>query len=223
MPLWEMEITQTDCPHVLTSEKFENLRIVIMGTEITGKYEKIFSVFSSPDEHALNEALVYFQKNKLVKNFNLLSIDSGVATAIYAIPQTSMFKKLSSVGLRIHPIVVKKGIERWHVIVTEQTGSFVRSSVSDQFTQVRAMKKKKPDELFKSFYQTVRYMMPALSMSDKISERDLDLVKSARELGYFGWPRKSNLTALSSKLDMPKSTLSYRLRSIEEKIAEALV
>jgi predicted DNA binding protein len=74
----------------------------------------------------------------------------------------------------------------------------------------------------KHFSAAVRYLTPALSIADKVSERDAELFKFAEEVGFFGWPRRTTLTALSKKLDIPKSTLYYRFRTVQKKIAEAL-
>ena len=221
MSLWEVEVTQTDCPHVLITRKYSSLRIIIMGTEVTGRYERLFSVFSSPSTRELNSALNFFQKDNRIRNFRLLSRESGVATALYLMSKTSMFRKTSEIGLRIHPLVAKNGREKWYLI-SGQSGVNIRSIVSDQFTKVISMKRKRSAEIFRSFYTAVRDLMPALSISDKFSKREIEILRIAQEKGFFSWPRKTNLTDLSKELEMPKSTLSYHFRAMEKKMVDAL-
>ena len=221
MSLWEMEVTQTDCPHVYTTQRYASLRVVIMGTEVIGRYERIFSVLSCPTVRELRAALNFFQNNEKVREFKLLSSKSGVATALYLIPKTSMFRKTSQIGLRIHPLIAKGGREKWYFI-SDHNKQDIRSFVSDEFTQILSMKRKRPAEIFRAFYTAVQYLMPALSISDKISQREIELVRAAQERGFFAWPRRTSLTSLSRELDMPKSTLSYHFRSVEKKMADAL-
>ena len=216
-----MEVTQTDCPHVYTTQRYPSLRIVIMGTEIVGRYERIFSVFSCPTARELRAALNCFQNNNRVKEFKLLSSKSGVATAFYLITKTSMFRKTSEIGLRIHPLIAKAGREKWYLI-SDGTKQDIRSLVNNEFTKILSMKRKKPAEIFRGFYAAVRYLMPALSISDKLSQREIELVRAAQEKGFFAWPRRTNLTGLSRELGMPKSTLSYHFRSVEKKMVDAL-
>jgi predicted DNA binding protein len=221
MSLWEVDVTQSDCPHIFSTRRYPSLRIIVMGTEVIGKYERLFSVFSSPSSRELNFALNFFQEDDRVKNFTLLSRDSGVATALYLMPKTSMFKKISELGLRIHPLVARNGREKW-CFISGQSGLNIRSIINDQYTKVISMKRKRSAEIFRSFYTSVRDLMPALSISDKFSKREIRILRAAQERGFFSWPRKTNLTDLSKELEMPKSTLSYHFRAIEKKMIEAL-
>lgn len=221
MSLWESEVVQDDCPHIRATRKFPSLRIIIMGTEVEGTYERLFSVFSCKTAKELREVLNFFQSDKSVKNFELISNESGVAIAFYMILKTSMFRKTSRIGLRIHPVIAEAGRERWY-LVSGHSKENIRTLLSDEFTKILYIKRKKPAEIFRSFYTAVRYLMPALSVSDKFSEREVDLLRAAQQRGFFSWPRRTNLTSLSKELHVPKSTLSYNFRTMEKKMVDAL-
>ncbi len=221
MSLWEVEVSQSDCAHVGTTRKYNSLRIVIMGTEVVKEYERIFSVFSCSKPNQLKEALSYFQKDSRVKDFRLLSRESGVATALYLMPKTSMFRKISKIGLRLHPVIAQGGREKWYVI-TEESRKDIRKIISDDYTKILSMRRKRPAQIFGSLYSAVKYLMPALSISERLSSRDSEILRAATERGYFSWPRRTNLTSLSRELKMPKSTLSYHFRNLEEKMAAAM-
>lgn len=222
MSLWEAEVVQYDCPHIRSTRKFPSLRIIIMGTEVEGTYERLFSIFSCKTAKELREVLSFFQRDKSVKNFKLVSNESGVAIAYYLILKTSMFKKTSKIGLRIHPVIAEAGRERWY-LVSGQSKENIRTFLKDEFTKMLYIKKKRPAEIFRSFYTVVRYLMPALSISDKFSEREVDLLREAQERGFFSWPRRTTLTSLSKELRVPKSTLSYNFRAMEKKMVDALI
>lgn len=222
MSLWEVEVSQSDCPHVGTTKKYDSLRIVIMGTEVTRGYERIFSVFSCSNPNQLKGALSQFQRDSRVRDFRLLSREAGVATALYLMPKTSMFKKISKIGLRLHPVLAQSGREKWYVI-TEESRKDIRKIINDDFTRIISMKRKRPSQIFSSLYSAVKYLMPALSISERLSSRDSEILRAATERGYFSWPRRTNLTSLSRELKMPKSTLSYHFRNLEEKMASAMI
>lgn len=185
------------------------------------RYQRLFSVFFCPTKKELHSALNFFQRDSRVKDFQLLSSDSGVAMALYMIPKTAMFKKTSITGLRLHPVIVKGGREKWYVI-SGQTKEELRKILRDKHTTILSMKRKKPLEIFQSFYSQVKYLMPALSISHKLSQREIELLQAAQKMGFFSWPRRTSLTELSKDLHMPKSTLSYHFRSVEKKMVEAL-
>jgi predicted DNA binding protein len=46
----------------------------------------------------------------------------------------------------------------------------------------------------------------------------LEILNTAYELGYFDFPRETDLKELSRRLNMSESTVSYHLRNIERKI-----
>ena len=221
MSLWELEVTQTDCPHVRATRKYPSLRIVVLGTEVTGRHEKIFSVFSCPTTRELSRALSSFQRSSGVKEFRLLSAKSGVATALYLMRKTSLFKKTARIGLRIHPLVVKEGHEKWYLI-SGQSKESIRLIANDEFTRVVSIRRQKPAEIFKLIYSAARYLMPALSISSNLTRGEIELLRAAQTSGFYSWPRRTSLTSLSEKLGMPKSTLSYRFRRVEKKLADAL-
>jgi len=51
-----------------------------------------------------------------------------------------------------------------------------------------------------------------------LNSQELEILNTAYELGYFDFPRETDLKELSRRLNMSKSTVSYHLRNIERKI-----
>lgn len=220
MVLTEISVTQSDCPHVETSGRFDNTYILIMNTQLSEGRQKMFSIFYSPDKMELDSALSYFSKHKRVGGFSLLSKKNGIATAVYETKATSMFLKLGPAGFRIHPVVVHRGIERWFFISNSPEGP-TAEQINDEFTRVVSLKNITQEQFF-SEYPSVFYELHALKILGNLSERDITLFKAAAKGGFFNWPRRMSLTGLSKQLGMSKSTLSYHLRMIEKKMANVL-
>jgi len=51
-----------------------------------------------------------------------------------------------------------------------------------------------------------------------LNSQELEILNTAYELGYFDFPRETDLKELSRRLNMSESTVSYHLRNIERKI-----
>ncbi len=220
MVVTEIAVTQTDCPHIDTSRKFENTYILIMNTQLIEGRQKMFSIFYSLDKVELDKALTYFSRNRRVASFSLLSKKNGIATAFYETRATSMFLRLGITGFRIHPVVVHRGIEKWFFISSGQEGP-TASHINDKFTTVVSLKNMTQEQFFLE-YPSVFYELHALKIINNLSDVDMMLFKAATDGGFFSWPRKKSLTGLSKDLNLPKSTLSYHVRMIEQKMANML-
>lgn len=220
MVLTEIAVTQSDCPHIDATRKFENTYILIMNTQLLEERQRMFSIFYSVDRMELDRALTYFSKHRRVDNFSLLSKKNGIATAFYDTVPTSMFRKMGMTGFRIHPVVVHRGIEKWFFISSGPDGPSA-GQINDRYTKVVSLKNMTQEQFFQE-YPSVFYELHALKIISNLSEMDLMLFRTASEGGFFNWPRKMSLTALSRELKLPKSTLSYHFRMIEKKMAGML-
>ena len=220
MVLTEIAVTQSDCPHIDVSRKFENTYILIMNTQLIEGRQKMFSIFYSVDRVELDRALTYFSRHRRVNNFSLLSKKNGIATAFYETIATSMFLKLGLNGFRIHPVVVHRGVERWFFISNSTEGP-TAIQINDKYTTVVSLKNITQQEFFQE-YPSVFYELHSLKIISNLSNMDLMLFRAASEGGFFNWPRKMSLSNLSKELKLPKSTLSYHFRMIEKKMASML-
>jgi len=59
--------------------------------------------------------------------------------------------------------------------------------------------------------------------SDGLSPEQEAAVRAAVEHGYYESPRETDVGDLAEHLDIPRSTLTYRLRRAEEQLAKAYV
>jgi len=219
MAVTEICITQTDCPHVSVTSLYPSIYILIMNTQYVNEMQNMFSVFYCIDPDELERAIAYFSRHRLIKNFTLLSKKRGIATTYYQLVPTSMFRRMDPHGFRIHPVVVHSGVEKWFFI-TNAGQTINASDINDRYTKVISMRKLRQEE-FLSSYPEVFSELHLIEVLSEMSDKDMDLLKAAFSQGYFSWPRNINLTELSRKLNMSKSTLSYHFRNIERKLVSA--
>lgn len=119
MRLYQMDVTQTDCPHVKTSSKFPSIYIIIMNTQFRANYQNMFTIFYSYDPVELEKGIDYFTTRERVQDFELISKRDNIISTYYKYTTTSLFKTIREVGFRLHPMIVHKGIERWYFISEE--------------------------------------------------------------------------------------------------------
>jgi predicted DNA binding protein len=219
MAVVEICITQTDCPHVSVTERYRSLYILIMNTQYLNDMQNMFSVFYCTNQEELELAISYFSRHRLIKDFTLLSKKKGIATAYYRLIPTSMFRRMDPRGFRIHPVVVHAGIEKW-LFITGANQVIDASDINDRYTKVVSIRKLNQEE-FLSSYPGVFSELHLTEVLNGMSDMDLNLLKAALKYGYFSWPRNTNLSELSRKLKISKSTLSYHFRNIERRLVNA--
>lgn len=220
MNIFEVEVTQTDCPHVHTSSKFPGTYILIMNTEDLSGTQTMFSIFYSADSTQLAEALKYFSEQPEVSDFILTSRKENIASVMYKTHKTSLFKKVTMTGFRIHPVVVHRGVERWFVICGGGE-NLDEEFINDNFTIVLSLKRLATFEFFEKYLAGL-YGLNFIDIFSEISDEDRNILSKAVENGYFDWPRRIKLSDLGKNLNIPKSTLSYHVRKIEKKVVQIM-
>lgn len=221
MAIWKIEITQTDCPMVDTTKMFSNTFILMVNTQIIDeKFQYLFSLVSSPTAKELGDAIKFLSFHPKVYHFTLLSKFRNVAIASYRMTQTSMYRKTESLGFRLHPILVMNGNERWF-FVNDAGREISESLINDKFTKVLKIERLS-QERFSLEYPWIFYKFYMTALLKGFSEKDVKFLKLASEQGFFDWPRATTLTELSNKMELPKSTLSYRVRKLQKNVAKLL-
>jgi predicted DNA binding protein len=216
----EITVKQNDCPHIETSQIFKKLYILIMHTSFDGSRQTMFSFFYSPSEEKLDEALRYFSSRPQIKNFTVISKQGAMANLFYTSDATSMYNKLGNIGFRIHPVVVHNGVEKWFYI---SNGSPLKAeAINDENTTVLSIQSISQKK-FISDYPSIFYQLNLMNIINRLSETESTILLTAMDNGYFEWPRRINMSELSKKLQIPKSTLSYHFRSIERKTFNVLL
>ncbi|WP_135822821.1 helix-turn-helix domain-containing protein [Halostella litorea] len=67
---------------------------------------------------------------------------------------------------------------------------------------------------------TVDYVQQTIDSDQLLTDHQLNLVRTAVEVGYYDTPRTCSLTELAEELDIAKSTCSESLHRAEEKIVK---
>jgi len=215
--LWEIMITQNDCPMIDTTKIYPGVFILMINTEITeDECQYLFSILGSSDSKELGDAIRFLSSHPRIKEFNLISKTGSTAIANYRMIQTAMYKKADKIGFRLHPILVANGKERWF-FVTDEGREITERYVNDRYTKVLELRRLTQEE-FSLEYPSIFFKFYVSNLLKALTPDDALFLKEAIEHGYFDWPRNISLTELSTKMNMPKSTVSYRVRKVLRKV-----
>lgn len=217
--IYSVSITQHDCPHSYVTSKIPGLTIFIMNTIDAGKkYQKTLSIFYSKQESDLKTTVNLLKEYSGLRNLEVLGMSSNTMSLIYSFPKTSAFRWVSEVGFRMHPIVVKGGEEKWFFVSDlPQSVKQIEKDLSDNNTNILRAKKLTTNNFineYSSLFSDVwRIRLESLAGNDVMT-----LLTQALDFGFYDWPRKASLSKLSKSVNVPRSTITYRLRKIEKMI-----
>jgi len=147
--------------------------------------------------------------NPLKKTYNLFIVngmskygrDKLIISFIKSIQEISVPKLIDQYHGFFLGSVYKNGIEEWNFVIPAREVKVVLSNMNLIMSRMEI----KADD-----YDPVSVAA--------LNSQELEILNTAYELGYFDFPRETDLKELSRRLNMSKSTVSYHLRNIERKI-----
>jgi predicted DNA binding protein len=220
--IYRVSIGQDDCPHTYITMKYPNIQVFIMNSQGDGHFQKSFSIIVSNTDRGISEAIKSLETYPGLTCLNVLGIQDRIASLTYKFPQTSAYSVVNTMGFRMHPITVKNGIEKWFFVTSNsEVQNIVKQKLSDDKTQLISFKRLTTEE-FMADYSRILGEFWSIQVMDKSGISQNELLKEAINAGYFSWPRKASLSELSAKMNIPRTTLSYRLRRLERNIFESL-
>ena len=220
--IYKVSIGQDDCPHTFVTMEHPGVRVFIMNTQQEGNMQRTFSVLYSKKEGELSAAIKSLESYRGMTCLNVMGIQGSLASLTYKFPQTSAFAAVNQLGFRMHPVIVKGGVEKWFFVSSkDDVQSAVKQKLNEDRTKLISMKRLSTDEFMKE-YSRILTEFWSINVLHGSGETDGSLLEEAMQAGYFEWPRKLSLSELSGKLNIPRTTLTYRLRKVERSIFETL-
>lgn len=217
--VYNITIGQDDCPNTLITGRVKDLVIFIMNTsDEPDGFQNTFSIFLSRDENGLKDALRYLKEYPEIRNINILGKKENMMSVTYSFPKTSAYKSVKKIGFRLHPIVVRNGIEKWFFVsdVTNLAGEG-KMFMEDQVTKVTSIKRLTTNEFINSYSKLFNSLLK-LKMDNQTGGHGSEIIAEALKAGYYDWPRQSSLSDLSKSINVPRSTLTYKIRKLEKRI-----
>lgn len=217
--VYNVTIGQDDCPHTYITSKVKDLVIYIMNTSDEANcYQNTFSIFLSKNEEGMQEALNHLKNYPDIRDINILGKKENMMSLTYSFPKTSAYKNVRKIGFRLHPVVVKDGIEKWFFVSEESTLTGEgKSMLEDHVTRVTSTKRLSTNDFISSYSKLFNGMLK-LRLDNQTGGNGSEILSEALKSGYYDWPRQSSLSQLSKSINLPRSTLTYKIRKLEKRI-----
>lgn len=161
-----------------------------------------------------NKVQKYVSQIKCLKNIKHLEIIAPNAFIFQAkiTKNISYYKKVYNQRmLYLRPVIHHDNkeifeIASWDRELLQDVIKNIKLNKNTTFFKLCHIKRKIPPEIF------IPQILPKLTLKQR------NIVKLAKDLGYWQYPRKTNLTQLAKKLNISKSSLHERLRRVESRI-----
>lgn len=217
--VYNVTVGQDDCPHTLITSKIKSLTIYVMNTsDEPNGYQKTFSIFITNDENDMKEALNQLEHYPGLKGIYVLGKKKNIISLAYTFPKTSAYRSVSRIGFRLHPIVIRNGIETWFFV--SETADLLNDGkqlLNDSVTRVSTLKRLTTNEFINSYSKLFNGLW-RIRLDSQTGGKGTELISEALKAGYYDWPRQSSLTELSKSIKVPRTTLTYKIRKVEKKI-----
>lgn len=220
--IFYFSIEQDDCPHTFITGQIEGLSIFIINTLNAGRKRQITTtLFSAKNSEDLSNALNLLKSYPGIDDLTILGKSGNVMSLMYSFPKTSAFRNVSESGFRLHPIVVRKGQEKWFFIETDNVKiTSLKKSITDSTTRIIELRRVSTQD-FLEMYSNLFSKIWTLQSKGSMGNSDENILTEAVRAGYYEWPRKTSISTLSDKMGIPASTMMYRMRKLEKQIMES--
>ncbi|WP_435158809.1 helix-turn-helix domain-containing protein [Haladaptatus sp. DFWS20] len=109
-----------------------------------------------------------------------------------------------------------QGIYNWRILLREH------QRVSELFEQVQENVPSGVSITLQQLKEPTQWGNGAKTLAD-LPRNQQQAIETAHQLGYYATPRSVTLEDIATKLEIPRSTLRYRLRSAEEWVMDSFV
>lgn len=170
---------------------------------------------SAPREEDLRKFLDYWRSHNAVTRFRLVdhtpagivfevALKSNIGWVTKAILDNNAFFSTS--------VPVSRGIEKWRVLIEDEN----KASLFSQLDKVGVVKMNQINTLEFGNDGT----LPGLGFTSNLSPKQLWILNTAVESGYFDCPRRIDSRALAKQVGIAQSTLLEHLRKAQMKILQ---
>jgi predicted DNA binding protein len=220
--IFRASIEQDDCPHTLLTSKYRDLTIFIMNAYREKAMQHSFSIFYSPSGNILTASISDLEKYPGMTDISIIGKKNNLISLTYSFPRTSAYKTISTLGFRMHPVMVRSGIERWFFVSSKpDVPGVIREKLNDGRTRLISINRLTTDEFVSEYSKFMGEFWKTKIVTDA-GLMNTEILDKAVQAGYYDWPRKSSLSELSKEVKIPRTTLTYKLRKAEKDIFENL-
>jgi predicted DNA binding protein len=210
----DFSIYHHGCPASESTERFPDIFMRILSSNPYGKNKaSVLQIATSQREEDLSDFLSFWRHHNVVTNLRVVERKQGLLLFDVDLKFNGGWVTraiLDHNAFFSNSIPVTGGIEKWSVLVEEENKSSLFSQLDGVgVVRINRIKRLKLGE---------NAFLKESSVLSELSGKQLHIVKTALENGYFDCPRLIDSRELAKKVGMAQSTLLEHLRKAQFKI-----
>lgn len=222
------DIEQYDCPVVKLTEKRGGITTTVLSvnvSELPLGVEQIYLTVTSDDAKARQDVLEVISKLPEVKSVKIFGRTDDTWRVYMYISKTHTMEASVNVGaMFVSPWIARNGVERWTL------GFVSRKQFLDFLSRIREKDHVRryyiheiPEEEFVMVTANYLPILRMVSQLNKLTPKQLELLRLALSKGYYSWPKGTDSVELSRMLGVSRVSLIKSLRRAELKVLSAVV
>ncbi|ACP37321.1 helix-turn-helix domain-containing protein [Saccharolobus islandicus] len=200
-----IDLFHPDCWTSITDKYEVNVKLLSQSFDNDNFFSSRILILGRDSKGLINE----MRASKNVKVIKVYSMDKGAFVADFIYPKRNA---ISSLLHETNSIVISHrimdGIEKWKIVVNVSSIPKILQSL-ERTSNLISFKVVKLSELRK--------------LMNKLTDRNMEILKIAYERGLFNYPRQCKLTSISNEIGIKQNTLLYHIRKAEKLLLEILL
>lgn len=225
------DIEQTDCPIVKLTEKRDGVTTTVLSvnvSELPRGLEQVYLTVRSSEgrsKNALKNILDAISSLPEVRSYKVLGRLEDMWRVQMQISKTHTMESSVTLGaMFVSPWIARDGVERWTLGFTskKQLYDFL-SRVRERDRVIRYYVHEISEEEFVTVSANFLGILKMISELNKLTAKQLNLLKLAVDEGYFSWPKEIDSVELAKILGVSRVSVIKSLRRAEMKVLRSAV
>ncbi|MEM0093449.1 MAG: helix-turn-helix domain-containing protein [Thermofilum sp.] len=225
------DIEQADCPIVKLTEKREGVTTTVLSvnvSELSRGLEQVYLTLRSDEKGskaALKNVLGAISSLPEVKSYRVLGkLENMWRVHMYISKTHTMESSITLGAMFVSPWVARNGVERWTLgfASKKQLYDFL-AKVKERDRVVRYYVHEISEEDFAAASMNFLAILRMVSQLNKLTPKQLELLKLAVSEGYYSWPKGVDSVELSKMLGVSRVSVVKSLRRAELKVLSSVV
>jgi len=215
---------QPDCIFIYTSDRVDGSIEILPFKKICPGYGRTKCIIKTADKRELEKAIQVMNSYPELKSLNIIYKKDDLAEISLVTNITELYDRIRDYGgFILGTMSVEGGNEKWLVTFDDLDSrkvaiDFLKDMEDVELSYTLDISPEFFCWLFKSYESLISFFETIKGLR----ESQIKLLKEILEEGYYDWPRKVNITDISSRSNVSKAAISRKIRNIERSILTSI-
>jgi len=222
------DIEQYDCPVVKLTEKREGITTTVLTvnvSELPRGVEQIYLTIKGDDEARVKNVLDAISNIPEVKDYKVIGkTEDTWRVYMYILKTHTMETSVNMGAMFVSPWIARNGVERWTLgfVSKKQFYDFL-DRVKERDHVRRYYLNEVAEDDFVAVSANYIPVLRMISQLNRLTPKQLNLLKIALSKGYYSWPKGVDSVDLSNMLGVSRVSVIKSLRRAEFKVISSVI